>query len=144
MPDELLDNLSVAEREARWRELIGDSERHWLNLVAEDDGGDLAGFCAVTTSGQIPEDGEPPAEVGALYVDPPRWREGAGSALLTAALESLKERGWQEVTLWALPQSTGALAFYKRLGFEVEEGVEKPEPRSGLPVIRLRADLQPR
>jgi ribosomal protein S18 acetylase RimI-like enzyme len=84
---------------------------------------------------------EPTAEVGALYVDPGHWRQGAGSALLTAALDELSEAGWRDVILWVLAENSAALAFYARFGFEVETGVEKLEERSGRPVIRLRAAL---
>jgi ribosomal protein S18 acetylase RimI-like enzyme len=143
LSDDLLDSLSVSEREASWRALLGDTEHHWLNLVAEDDGGVLAGFCAVTTPSRDAKEDELLAEVGALYVDPDRWREGAGAAMLIAALERLKERTWRDVVLWVLPENRRALAFYARFGFTIEEGVEKREERSGRPVIRLRTSLPP-
>lgn len=143
LSDDLLDGLSVTEREASWQVLLGDTEHHSLNLVAEDEGGALAGFCAVTTPSRDAKEDEPLAEVGALYVDPDRWREGAGAAMLIAAFEMLKERGWPDVVLWVLPENRRALAFYARFGFAIEEGVEKREGRSGQPVIRLRASLPP-
>jgi len=143
LADDLLDSLSIAEREGSWRALLGNAEHHWLNLVAEDGNGELAGFCAVTTPRRDAKEDESLAEVGALYVDPDRWREGAGAALLIAAFEKLKELGWQEVVLWVLPENRRAVAFYARYGFTIEEGVEKREERSGRPVIRLRASLPP-
>ncbi len=141
LEDDLLDSLSVTEREGSWRALLSNTEHHWLNLVAEDGDGGLAGFCAVTTPSRNAKEDESLAEVGALYVDPDRWREGAGAAMLIAALEKLKERGWREVVLWVLPENRRALAFYARYGFTIEEGVEKREERSGRSVIRLRASL---
>jgi ribosomal protein S18 acetylase RimI-like enzyme len=144
LPDDLLDGLSVTEREGSWRALLGGNEHHWLNLVTEDESGALVGFCSVTTPSRDAREDELPAEVGALYVDPDRWREGAGDAMLAAAFEKLKERGWQEVVLWVLPENTRALAFYARFGFEIEVGVEKREERSGRPVIRLRAQVNHR
>jgi ribosomal protein S18 acetylase RimI-like enzyme len=143
LADDLLNSLSVAEREGSWRALLGNAEHHWLNLVAEDGNGGLIGFCAVTTPSRDAKKDESLAEVGALYVDPDRWREGAGAAMLIAAFEKLKERGWREVVLWVLPENRRALAFYSRYGFTVEEGVETHEERSGRPVIRLRASLPP-
>ena len=139
LPDDLLDGLSVTEREGSWRALLGGNEHHWLNLVTEDESGVLAGFCSVTTPSRDAKEDESLAEVGALYVDPDRWQEGAGSAMLIAAFEELKERGWREVVLWVLPENHRALAFYAHFGFEIEAGVEKCEERSGRPVIRLRA-----
>lgn len=79
----------------------------------------------------------------ALYIDPDHWRQGAGGALLTAALQELDRRRFRDVILWVLPENRAALAFYARFGFEVEDGVERLEERSGRPVIRLRASLPP-
>ena len=81
--------------------------------------------------------------MGALYIDPDHWRQGAGSALLSAALQELDRRRFRDVILWVLPENRAALAFYARFGFVVEGGVEKVEERSGRPVIQLRASLPP-
>lgn len=140
LPDELLDSLSVAEREESWRSLLNEGGERRLTLVAEGAGG-LVGFCSATTPSGDEDVGERTAEIGALYVDPDRWREGAGGALLSAALAELAGRGWRDVVLWVLPENRGALAFYERFGFAVEPGVEKREERSGRSVIRLRAAL---
>jgi ribosomal protein S18 acetylase RimI-like enzyme len=141
LADDLLDSLSVTESEGHWRALLSNTKHHWLNLVADDGNGGLAGFCAVTTPKRDAKEDNLLAEVGALYVDPNRWREGAGTAMLIAACEKLNERNWQEVVLWVLPENRRALAFYARYGFTIEEGVEKREERSGRSVIRLRASL---
>lgn len=141
LPDDLLDGLSTTERAVGWRAVLGGgNEHHWLNLVAEDGDGVL-GFCAVTTPSRDAMEDELLAEVGALYVDPDRWREGAGSAMLAAALAELEAHDWKEVVLWVLPENRRALAFYSRFGFEIEAGIEKREERSGRPVIRLRVKV---
>jgi GrpB-like predicted nucleotidyltransferase (UPF0157 family)/ribosomal protein S18 acetylase RimI-like enzyme len=139
LPDAILDGLSVSEREGSWRALLAEGGEAWITLVAERPGGELTGFCSVALPGRDEGIGERTAEIGALYVDPDCWREGAGSALLSAILAELGGRGWRDVVLWALPENQAALAFYDRFGFVVEEGVEKREERSGRPVIRLRA-----
>lgn len=64
-----------------------------------------------------------------------------GSALLSAALAELSQKGWRDAVLWVLPENRPALAFYERFGFVVEQGIEKIEERSGRPVIRLRVGL---
>lgn len=141
LTDELLDGLSVSERESRWRALLAAGEGLWLTLVAERGG--LAGFCSVATPSRETGATERTAEIGALYVDPSRWRQGAGGAMLTAALAELSEHRFRDVILWVLPENQTAFAFYEKFGFEVEKGVEKIEERSGRPVIRLRANLAP-
>ena len=141
LPDELLDGLSVSEREGSWRALLDEDEERWLTLVAGRSGSDLVGFCSVATPSRDEDVDSLTAEVGALYVDPDHWRQGAGRALLAASLEELGRRRFRDVILWVLPENHAALAFYERFCFEVEEGVEKREERSGRPVIRLRASL---
>ena len=141
LPDSLLDELSVPERERNWSALLSDDNDRWLTLVAEDSGGNLTGFCSVETPSRDEGVGEKTAELGAIYVDPRRWREGTGSAILSAALEELGESGWRDVILWVLPENQAALSFYDHFGFVVEHGIEKREERSGRPVIRLRTRL---
>lgn len=143
LPDELLDGLSVSERAASWRALLDGGEEDWLVLVAESGDGELAGFCSVATPSRDPGADQATAELGALYIDPGRWRRGVGTTLLTAALEELSGVGLRDVVLWVLPENRTARAFYERFGFKLEEGVEKREERSGRPVIRLRAALEP-
>jgi GrpB-like predicted nucleotidyltransferase (UPF0157 family)/GNAT superfamily N-acetyltransferase len=140
LPGELLDGLSVAEREESWRSLLRDGGERGLTLVVEGSSG-LVGFCSVATPSRDEDAGGRTAEIGAFYIDPDYWREGAGSALLSAALAELAGQGWYEVVLWVLPENRAALAFYERFGFAVEPGVEKREERSGRPVVRLRAAL---
>jgi len=140
LPDPLLDRLSVAECERSWRALLTGGGSSSFTFVAEDTNGALVGFCSVATPSREAR-GEKTAEIGALYVDPDRWRERAGSGLLAAALEELRKSGWSEVTLWVLPENKRALAFYASFTFAVETGVEKIEERSGRPVVRLRARL---
>jgi GrpB-like predicted nucleotidyltransferase (UPF0157 family)/mannose-6-phosphate isomerase-like protein (cupin superfamily)/GNAT superfamily N-acetyltransferase len=140
LPDVLLDGLSVSERESRWRSLLAADDGLWLTLVAERDG-DLAGFCSVATPSRDVGTTKRTAEIGALHVDPRQWRQGAGGALLKAAFAELSERCFREATLWVLPANQAALAFYEQFGFEVEEGVEKHEERSGRSVVLLRRSL---
>ncbi len=143
LSDDLLDGLSVSEREESWRALLSESGDRWLTLVAELGGDGIVGFASVATPSRDEDADALTAEVGALYVDSDHWRQGAGRAMLTTALEELDRRRFRDVILWVLPENHAALAFYARFGFVVEEGVEKREERSGKPVIRLRATLPP-
>lgn len=141
LPDALLDGLAVSEREQVWRSILVERD-HWLTLVAETPDGKLAGFCSTATPSRGPDTGEATAEIGALYVEPDHWREGAGSALLAMTLAELRKGGgWREVVLWVLPENRSAITFYERFGLALEPGVEKREERSGHRVVRLRLEL---
>lgn len=140
LPDALLDGLSVPEREQSWRALIAGRGESWLTLVAER-AEELVGFSSVATPSRDPAEREGTVEIGALYVEPDCWRQGAGRSMLATALKELREQGWREAMLWVLPENCAAIDFYRHFGFEIEEGVERIEERSGHPVIQLRVGL---
>jgi GNAT superfamily N-acetyltransferase len=78
-------------------------------LVAEIDG-EIAGFAVV-----LDDDGQ--AALDGLFVEPPRWRQGVGSALVTAAVQLARDRGLTLMTVVAEP---AARSFYEKCGFTVE------------------------
>jgi len=91
-------------------------------LVAEDDGG-VAGFVVVL-------DAEDRAEIDGLFVEPARWHQGIGSALVKEAVHIARDRGLSLMTVVASPT---ARLFYEKCGF-VAEGEERT--RFG-PAIRM-------
>ncbi len=140
MPDDLLDGLSVADREARWTEAIAGRGGEGAVFVAEQDGR-LTGFCGASEPSRDDDAAPDVAEIGAIYVDPELFRAGAGQALMDAALAHLESAGWREATLWVLAGNEPALNFYARFGF-APDGSEKLYERSGTTGIRLRRSLQ--
>ena len=137
VPGEVLDGLSIAERERRWVELLargGDDRPRVLVAEREDH---LVGFCAATAGAN---DGHADAEVRAIYVAPAHWRAGVGSALLGAALADLRDAGCDAVRLWVFAANERALAFYRRFGF-TPDGAEMVDESSGRAEVRLRARL---
>lgn len=126
LPDAVLDGLSVETRAGAWRRLLDSGEvSAW---VAEDDDA-LVGFCSVAG-----------AEITALYVEPERWRRGAGRALVGAARDAIAG----DALAWVLESNEAALAAYRALGF-APDGERKREPVAGLPSgesppqVRVRA-----
>jgi ribosomal protein S18 acetylase RimI-like enzyme len=142
VPDALLDGLSVRARETRWRELLAGAPRTLVAIVA----GEVAGFCSTVAPAR--DEDLPPrtAEIAAIYVDPDRWRSGAGQALLDAALDGLRDEGHEAVVLWVLAGNERALRFYEACGL-LADGATKLEPLGsveqveGLPQVRLRRAL---
>jgi GNAT superfamily N-acetyltransferase len=138
MPDELLDGLSVAEREEAWREALTADESSEV-YVAVDDGA-VVGFCAVATPSRDSDAADRTAEIGAIYVRPDVWRTGVGRALMDVALRDLQAGGWRWVTLWVLAKNQQARGFYGRFGFE-PDGAEMAHERSGETEVRLRGSI---
>ncbi|MBQ7850562.1 MAG: GNAT family N-acetyltransferase [Clostridia bacterium] len=60
-------------------------------------------------------------EVVSLYVLPDHTRSGVGSLLLTEALRSLKEDGYDRFYLWAIDGNAPADKFYRKHGFRRTE-----------------------
>ena len=58
-----------------------------------------------------------------VAVDPDRRRSGIGAALMDRVEQGLRERGCSKLNLQVRSGNTGAVRFYERLGFEVEDRV---------------------
>lgn len=134
---DFLAELSVAEREASWRERLsvaGDP----FSLVAEDAAGAVLGFAR----GGPERGAEAPGrgEVYALYLAPEQRGRGAGRALFLALAEALRAAGMAETCVWALAANAPARRFYERLGGVLEAErilrigmTDHPEVRYGYP-----------
>jgi L-amino acid N-acyltransferase YncA len=121
----------------RWYALIQDPDI--LMLLADEDG-DVAGF--VTFGKSRDEDAASRVgEIRSIFVAAGRWRHGVGCALLAAALDLLRERGYAEATLWSFAANERANAFYEAEGF-TRDGAEKTEEAwAHVPEVRYRRSL---
>ena len=93
-------------------------------LMAEDDG-ELVGHGACGESRDEDVD-QSVGEIRSLFVATGRWRRGVGRALMSAVLDSLRERGCAEATVWSFAANERANAFYERAGF-TRDGAERTE-----------------
>jgi GNAT superfamily N-acetyltransferase len=98
LPDEYLDGLRGEDRMHHYT-FGATGPAHPATVVAVEDGR-IRGFATVGPC----RDGDEPAvgEVSALYVDPGRWRTGAGRVLMSAARAELERRGFSQAVLWVL------------------------------------------
>ncbi|HWT91853.1 MAG TPA: GNAT family N-acetyltransferase [Solirubrobacteraceae bacterium] len=79
-------------------------------------------------------------EIIALYVDPARQRDGAGTALLERAVADLRAQGFARATLWTLEGNAPARRFYAAHGWKQASG--RKEHRSlGAHEVRYARDL---
>lgn len=106
----------------RWCVLVEDAA---VSILMAEEDGELLGFSACGESRD--EDADPlVGEVRSLFVAAGGWRGGVGRALLAGALESLRERGCKEATVWSFAANDRANRFYERHGF-TRDGAEKTE-----------------
>jgi len=94
------------------------------HLVAELDGS-VVGYIRLKPPTRLPENAHV-MQVQGLAVDPSARRRGVAAALLTEAMQLLRERGTRKLTLRVLGTNAAAIALYERLGF-TREGVLRGE-----------------
>ena len=76
-----------------------------------------------------------------LYVHPEHSGMGIGKTLVSAALEKLRTRGFDEITLWVFKENPNARALYEKLGFSIT-GVERTDERWKIPEIQMIQTLK--
>ncbi len=96
--------------EAVERGVTSDEVRY---LVAEGSDDGILGYASTG-----PADEEGIAVLASIYVLPERWGEGIGTGLLKAAIERLRERGFERLRATVLADNDVGVAFYDRQGFE--------------------------
>jgi GNAT superfamily N-acetyltransferase len=107
----------------RWQTLLDDGAVSMLLVEGED--GEVLGSSACGAS----RDEDASREVGevrSFFVAAGHWREGVGRALMAAALDSLRERGFAQATVWSFAANERANAFYEAHGFR-RDGAEKAQ-----------------
>lgn len=136
MPQSYLDGLDIVADAERHRTRLLRGDGSVVNLVAETDGGALAGWAAF---GPYRDGGTrtADAELYALYLPPERIGQGVGRALLTEAVRRGTAAGHARMYLWVLKHNTRARRFYERAGFGAD-GAEEPFEVDGVEVPEVR------
>jgi ribosomal protein S18 acetylase RimI-like enzyme len=135
---EYLASLSVAQREAMWKESL---ERGTPQLLVARSEREVVGFCAF---GSSRDEGAMAscAEVWAFYLDPNVWSRGVGRTLWLAALARMREQGFKSISLWVIANNERAIRFYRAAGFGFEEGSLKEFVLGGTPMQEVRLFFQ--
>jgi ribosomal protein S18 acetylase RimI-like enzyme len=129
-----LDREDLADRIRRYREALA-AGMHVT--VAESTPHGIVGFCAFGPARVDRAMPSGPSETGAgevyaVYVHPDHWRNGAGAALLTDAVDTLRSAGRSSVVLWTFEENGPARRFYERQGFHAD-GNRRPFRMDGGP-----------
>jgi ribosomal protein S18 acetylase RimI-like enzyme len=106
---------SRAGLESRYREALGDPERHLVVAVADDDA--PLGMALFTVGPANALLDTPAVHVSHAVVADRHKRRGAGKALVAAAASFAEERGLDQVVVSVHPGSREANRFFARLGF---------------------------
>lgn len=132
---EAYDDLQVAA----WADKDGGPDRYPIGeeghyLAVADRDGAVVGYGHLVA----PDD-----EVRAVYVHPDHVDEGVGSAILDRLEARARDRGTEDLHLWA---SRNAVGFYERRGYDRVEETEVEKEYDGrqvaLSVVRMRKSLE--
>jgi GNAT superfamily N-acetyltransferase len=140
LPDETLDGLDVAEREAGWLRVLASDDARDRVLVAEGPDG-IVGFASVgVTCDDDAADGT--GELYAIYLVEDAAGTGLGRALLARSTEALRDAGFARASLWVLESNDRARDFYEREGWawDGSRGTHQAQC-SNLPVVRYGRTL---
>jgi GNAT superfamily N-acetyltransferase len=143
VPADVLNGLDPAAFADRWRAPRPPGAR---TVVADDDGTVIgfASFGPYRPQGDHDAYDPTSGELYAIYVDPDRWRRGAGRALMAAARQALAAAGYPEYRLWVLEENHRARRFYERAGMAPDGDRDVYTPRGSsvaLPEVRYAASL---
>jgi GNAT superfamily N-acetyltransferase len=103
---------------ASFREQITQDDDRTI-LVAESDGRVVA-FAVLRASPDEDADGGTVGQLGMFYSHPAVWGRGVGRSLLAAALESLRDGGYSEATLWTSDENHRPRRIYERAGWRLD------------------------
>jgi len=132
---ERLARLDVAAREGLARRRATDPESD--TFVAVDDDGRIVGFVATGRPDEPAEE----RELFAIYVLPEAWGTSAGSGLMAAAVDAMRDRAAPEAILWVLADNPRARRFYEREGWIEDGSAESEYLGLTVPVARYRLRL---
>lgn len=142
LPDETLDRLDVAEREAWWLAVLASDGAHARVIVAQS-AGRVVGFAGIGAA----RDGDASAGTGelyAIYVAEGVAGTGVGRDLLLRSTTALGEEGFERATLWVLETNQRARRFYEREGWAWDGTTSTHLVEcSNLPIVRYALDLTP-
>jgi L-amino acid N-acyltransferase YncA len=103
LPDDYLANLTYAQREFLWREILSKRGGHSLTYVAEDDSGDIVGFA----SGGPERSGDSvyTGEIYAIYLLESWQGQGIGRQLTVTLVRQLMQQRLASLLVWVLAEN---------------------------------------
>lgn len=124
LPQPYLDALSVDSRRSMWHRIY--LETDWPRqgvLVVSEHSAKTSGFAHLAASRDDDADAGV-GEVTAIYLRSEAWGRGVGTALITAAVDTMTRAGYASATLWVLDSNARARRFYERNGWALDSAVK--------------------
>lgn len=117
-----LNAMTLEERTKFWRDRIVLAGQSDFRVFVANSDAEVCGFVCVESNRA-----RNVAEIDRIYVLPAWFGQGVGRALMTCALDYLRDYGFEKVRLWAFCDNAPAHAFYVKVGFKLD-GAERKWP----------------
>lgn len=109
IPQSYLDGIP----KGKWLQSLDNDTRHSLIML---DGDKVIGTSSFGASRFDDMDGY--GEIISVYLLPEYIGKGCGKQLFQAAVDELKQMGYNDIFLWVLEENTRARRFYEKFGFK--------------------------
>jgi ribosomal protein S18 acetylase RimI-like enzyme len=134
MPDKLLDNLSIKQREDGWRyHLNSGGEAYLLRSPSA-----ATGIVEVSDFRDAIPNYSDCGEIPVIYLLPEYYGSGLGGKLMQFALALLAQRGRENVGIWVLEENARAIGFYQKHGFVRSAHSKVHGPTGLVEILMLR------
>ncbi|RKS10185.1 ribosomal protein S18 acetylase RimI-like enzyme [Nocardiopsis sp. Huas11] len=147
LPDEVVEDLGGDEAREQFRNQwtaaleSPPTSRHRVVVATDEEGGVRAvtGFAAFGPAGDPDLWPAKDAEVFALHVAPERVRQGHGSRLVNACVDTLVEAGFATVHVWVPEEDNALRSFFEASGWRPDGARREIDMGRLLPMVRLHA-----
>ena len=138
LPARFLDRLSgeLEKRTEFWRTHISTAGVGRHEIWAAEAEARLNAFAALGPARDV--DAGATGELYAIYVDPERWSQGVGRALLAHSSGRLAALGNSIAILWVLESNVRARRFYERAGWRADGGSKTENLPDGITLREVR------
>jgi ribosomal protein S18 acetylase RimI-like enzyme len=143
MPARVLTEMDIGAAYAGWWPFLRlrPSRRH--SAIVAGKTGTVVGLAVSGPTRDEDLDRSINGELNLLYVDPTAKGLGLGKRLLVAAMDRLRENGFEDLRLWVLQANAHARSFYERNGWWTD-GATRVENYPGGEVVEVRYQAEPR
>ncbi|WP_171005620.1 GNAT family N-acetyltransferase [Bacillus sp. E(2018)] len=114
--DDYLSQMSVTEREERWKEWL--VQKSHIVLVLEDENNHLCGFIS---GGSIRSQHQYESEIYAFYLEKAVQQKGHGTRMLKAFSIELTSIGKKSMIVWVLKENPSKQAYISTGGKKIDE-----------------------
>jgi GNAT superfamily N-acetyltransferase len=136
LPPDVLDAISVADAEARWRDAVTAPPSRAHGLLVALHGSRLVGFVAFGPGDDDDAAGNT-AELFELLVGPGFQQAGHGSRLLSAAVDQLETDGFARIVTWRFEADEPAREFLRSAGW-APDGSRRTLEAGTAEIVQLR------